>query len=99
MGGVHPIVDQVDFVVDKDTLETVVMDLWEAKNIMSALQMKEERQCDTGAKIVGVVMVEVAPMANAIGVDQRDTVAELNGLEEDAMERWGEIHNISVHLL
>ena len=44
-------------------------------------------------------MVEVAPMANAIGVDQRDTVAELNGLEEDAMERWGEIHNISVHLL
>ena len=34
MGGVHPIVDQVDFVVDKVTLETVVMDLWEAKNIM-----------------------------------------------------------------
>ena len=38
MGGVHPIVDQA---VDKVTLVTVVMDLWEAKNIMSAFQMKE----------------------------------------------------------
>ena len=43
-------------------------------------------------------MVEVAPMESATGVDQRDTVAELAGMEEDAMERWGEIHNISVHL-